>query len=118
MISEQQVAAACRIAHQVYSGQVSAPIGVASMTSDFGLNETSARIFIDDYRHLMLGRVFKRTMSAFAMRYFIEHISVEHGPHALALAVASLRAHIEYFEGHYKTTMHAQRAVVARFESA
>ena len=115
MISQQQVAASCRVASQVYSGQVSALNGIASLTSDFGLNETSARIFIDDYKHLMLGRVFKRTLSSFAMHYFIKHISDVHGPQALASAVTSLRAHIRYFEGHYKTTMHAQRAVLAEF---
>lgn len=117
MISKQQVIAACQVASQVYAGQMSAFNGVALLSSDFGLNETTARIFIDDYKHLMRGRVFKRTLSSFAMRYFIENISVEHGPQGLAHAVSALRAHIKYFEGHYKTTMHAQRAVLAMFEA-
>lgn len=117
MISEQQVEAACLVASKVYKTQLSADRGVAMLSKDFGLNETSAKIFIDDYKHLISGRIFKRTLSSAAMSYFIENIRSEYGKDGLANAVKSLRSHISYFEGHYKSTMHSQRAVLLKFES-
>ena len=108
MITEQQVEAACQLASQVFAAQISSNSGVILFSRDFGLNETSAKIFIDDYKCLMMGRVFKRTLSSYAMNHFIESIGVEHGKHGLTKAVASLREHISYFEGHYQTTRHSQ----------
>ena len=118
MITEQQVEAACLYASQVYATKLSSNKAVTLLSKDFGLNETSAKIFIDDYKHLMEGRVFKRTLSSSAMNHFIESIEVEHGNAGLMKAVTSLKAHIAYFEGHYQTTMHSQRAVLAKFETA
>lgn len=51
------------------------------------------------------------------MRYFMEQISVTRGEQGLANAVASLRAHIEYYEGHFKVTMHSFRAIADEFEA-
>ena len=56
-------------------------------------------------------------MGALAMRYFLEQILAEHGEHGLANAVTALRAHISYYEGHYKNTMFAMRAVMDDFEA-
>lgn len=117
MITEQQVEAAYQIASQVFRAQLSSNSGVTLLSRDFGLNETSAKIFIDDYKHLMTGNVFKRTLSAYAMNYFIENIGADHGRQALANAVKSLRSHITYYEGHYKVTLHAQRATLAKYEA-
>lgn len=117
MITEQQVEAACLVASQVYKAQLSPNKGVTMLSRDFGLNETSAKIFIDDYKYLITGHIFKRTLSSFAMSYFVESIWTEYGSDGLANAVKSLRSHIDYFEGHYKTTMHAQRENLLKFES-
>jgi 5-methylcytosine-specific restriction protein A len=117
MITEQQVEAACLIAGQVFATQISSNSGVNLLSRDFGLNETSAKIFIDDYKHLMMGRVFKRTLSSYAMNHFIENISFDHGRYGLEHAVTSLREHIKYFEGHYRSKMHSQRMVLAKYEA-
>lgn len=115
-ITDSQVVAACQIAKRVFDGQMKKAEGIALLTSDHGLNEATAGDFINDYKYLLEGKVFHRAMSAPAMRYFIEQIAEDRGERGQANAVKGLRAHIEYYEGHYKTTMHAMRSVADDFE--
>ena len=96
----------------MHAGHLTTADGVATLTTEFALNAATAGDFIYDYKQLMAGKVFHRAMSAPAMRYFIQQISIKHGQQALSRALASLQAHIQYYEGHYKTTLHKMRAVV------
>jgi len=115
-ITDAQVAAAYQIAKSVFDGQIKAAHGVVVLASEHGLNKATAGDFINDYKYLLEGRVFHRAMSASAMRYFLEQIFADHGVDRLKNAVASLRLHIAYFEGHYKITMHSMRSVADDLE--
>jgi 5-methylcytosine-specific restriction enzyme A len=95
-IPERQYAAACSFASLVFDGKIRESEGAAALARDFGLNQTSARDYIRDYKSLMKGRVFKRSMSAEAMDHFIEQIRIERGSHSLFQALAALRLHLEY----------------------
>lgn len=116
-ITAAQVVAAYQIAARVFDKQIKATHGVEILVSEYGLNRATAGDFINDYKCLLQGRVFHRAMSTAAIRYFMEQISVTSGKQGLANAVASLRAHIEYYEGHFKVTMHSFRAVADEFEA-
>ena len=116
-ITESQIIAACEIARQVFAGQIKSADGVSVLVNEHGLNKATAHDFIYDYKCLLQGKVFHRAMSAPAMRYFMSQIFSRHGAREPYQAVISLRAHIEYYEGHYKTTMHALRAVADEFET-
>lgn|GEM_PF-1027723 len=116
-ITAAQVVAAYQISVRVFEKQIKATHGVEILVSEHGLNRATAGDFINDYKCLLQGRVFHRAMSTAAIRYFMEQISVTSGKQELANAVASLRAHIEYYEGHFKVTMHSFRAVADEFEA-
>jgi len=115
-ISDAQFVQAYAIAKKVYDGQLSISQGIEVLHLEHGLNEASAGDFINDYKYLRRGQVFHRTMSASAMRYFIDQILAELGSTGLSNALASLRSHIQYYEGHTKTTMHRMRSVLKDFE--
>ena len=115
-ITKEQHEAACNIASRVYSKELDGKEGAALLSNDFALNETSAKDFIYDYKRLMEGKVFQRAMSASAMRHFIGQIFEKHGTRGLDNALASLRLHIDYYEGHYQCRLHLMRAVVEEFE--
>jgi len=104
------------VSSDVYFGGQSTNEGVEKLSSEFGVNKTAARFYIAIYAGLMKGKVLKRTMSASAMRHFLNQIFDVHGSPALSIALTSLRSHIKYYEGHYKTTMHAMRAVLLELE--
>lgn len=114
-ITNEQVIAACDIAGQVFDGKLKAAVGGEILAAGHGLNRTMAMDFINDYRCLLEGRVFQRAMSSGAMRYFMEQIAKDRGAAGLTNAVASLRAHIDYYEGHYNVTMHSMRSVADDF---
>jgi 5-methylcytosine-specific restriction protein A len=116
-ITEAQVAAACEMAKQVFDGHMKAAHGVAVLASEHGLNKATANDFISDYRYLLEGKVFHRAMSAPAMRHFMEQIFAEHDERGRENAITALRAHIAYYESHYKTNMYAMRAVADDFDA-
>ena len=115
-ISRTQYEAACTTASRVYDDDLKRAEGVALLSKDFALNETSANDFINDYKQLMDGKVFQRAMSAPAMRHFIGQIFEKHGTRGLDNALTSLRLHINYYEGHYRVRMHLMRAVLDEFD--
>jgi 5-methylcytosine-specific restriction protein A len=114
-ITDSQVAAAYRIAEQVFDGESKTSRGIDVLVSEHGLNRATAGDFIIAFKHLLEGKVFHRAMSAVAMRYFMEQIFATRGRENQANAVNALYAHIDYYEGHYKTTMHLFRAIAADF---
>ena len=118
-ITEAQVFAACQIAESVFDGEIKAAQGITVLVAAHGLNKATASDFINDYKHLLDGTVFKRAMSAFAMRHFMEQIFAERGEQHRNNSVVALRAHITYYEGHYKTktTMSSMRAVADDFDA-
>lgn len=116
-ITEQQVAAACEIAKQVYGDHIKQAQGVAILSREHGINPASAGDFINDYRSLRKGKLFQRAMSASAMRHFMESIFADCDMAAKENALNALQRHIAYYEGHYKTRMYAMRGVVDEFDA-
>lgn len=95
IITDEQVRAACDIAALVYAGTLKRSQGIRVLADEHGINAASAGDFIADYRYLMQGRLFHRSMSAAAMRYFFEQIAARHGDSGLRNAVGALRAHYQ-----------------------
>lgn len=114
-VTDVQVAAAYKVAQKVFEGYLKATEGVATLSSEYGLNKASAGDFINVYKYLLNGKVFQRAMSAPAMRYFMEHIFAEQDGQKKTNAVAALKAHIAYYEDHYKTTLHTMGVVADDF---
>lgn len=113
-VSEAQHVAACQVAAQVYRNQLKPAEAARFLAEKHGLNVNSARDFIDDYRHLARGEVFQRAMSGAAMKHFMEQVALNEGPLGRANAIASLQAHINYYEQSGKRT-HMMRSVLTEF---
>ena len=114
-ISYLQFEAACVVASRVYDGELRRKAGVELLSTQHGLNPTSAGDYINDYKCLMEGRVFQRAMSAPAMRFFVGHIFDHRSRSYRVNAVTALHAHISYYEGHYKRRAHAMREIAEFF---
>lgn len=115
-ITNEQVVAACEMGRRVFAGELDIKEAAETLHREDGINLASANDFINDYRHLMNGTVFHRAMSAGAMHYFMSSIFQTHGVGALSNAVQALRAHIAYWEGHYKTNAIKMRSVADEFQ--
>ncbi len=115
-ITKEQVVAACEMGRRVFAGELEIREAAETLHNSHGVNLASAHDFINDYRHLMNGNVFHRAMSAGAMHHFMSSILNTHGKDALLNAIKALRAHIEYWEGHYKTNAIKMRKVADEFQ--
>jgi hypothetical protein len=113
-ITEAQHIAACEIAAQVYQKRLRAADGIRILSGTHGINENSAKDFIDDYRHLARGEQFQRAMSGAAMKHFMEQVALREGPTAEVNAVKALQAHIRYYEKDGKRT-DVMRGVLGEF---
>ncbi|MDG9925640.1 MULTISPECIES: HNH endonuclease signature motif containing protein [unclassified Pseudomonas] len=116
-ITAHQIEEAYKVAVQVNEKVISMEVGASLLEKMHGLNISSARDFINDYRLMLQGKVFQRTMSAPAIDYFLTQIAKNNGASALEVALASVNKHILYYEGIRKVNLNAMRAVVKSHEA-
>lgn len=115
-ITSEQFAAAYTLASKVFDGAIRPEAAANELHTNYGLNKSSARDFIGQYRSLMNGTVFKRTMSAPAMEYFLSQILRERGKTVAERALSAAWEHVAYYEGIQNTTLHRFRAVLDLFK--
>lgn len=64
-----------------------------------GIGNASGWDYVNNYRYLISGQVFARTMNLYATEYFLSKIGADHGQAGLAKALKALDLHIQYYEG-------------------
>ncbi|MDF2188315.1 HNH endonuclease [Paraflavitalea sp. CAU 1676] len=106
---------AFKIANDVYVKKLRHSEGKAILVSNYGFNSNTAGDLINDFRYLMEGESFERTLNAFYANCFLEHIHELYGKPHLQKAVISLTKHIAYYEGHYRKRLLKLREVLQMF---
>lgn len=99
------------ISKKVYNASITRSEGIKLLSDGGRMNESSANDYFYDFRYLMQGKMFTRTLNADSMDYFLENILKEYGASQLNKSLAALTLHIEYYEKKQKTTMHQMRAI-------
>lgn len=115
-ITLEQISAACALASGVYDGTLKSGAAVNALHTEHGLNESSARDYINQYRAMMQGTVFKRTISAPALEHFLSQILQHRGEGAAKSALSAAWKHVEYYEALQHITLHRFRAVLESFK--
>lgn len=88
--------AAFGFADDVYANRCSASHAVSELTERHGIADATAKDFIECYRRLRRGLVYKRGLSEGATRCFLDGIESRHGSSSLAIAIQAADAHLEY----------------------
>ncbi|MCT7308640.1 HNH endonuclease [Ralstonia wenshanensis] len=96
-ITADQIRAAYEVASKVFDGELSATEGAQWLHEEQSLNLGSSRDFINNYRCLLAGRVFHRTLSLEAIDYFLRRIEADRGAEAIDMAIAAVYAHLDYY---------------------
>ncbi len=117
-ITKSQIKVAFALAEAVYDGKVKFETAAAELRDQHGLNINSARDFIGNYRHMLRGKVFKRSLSASALEYFLSGIERNRGRDAADNAVAATWKHIAYKEAIDDTCLDKLRSVVMEFQAS
>ena len=86
---------AYRYAREVYEGEIG-PEAAKKHLTRIGLNSGSAGNYINNFRHMRVGEVYKRAMSAGSTEFFLRKIAEHYGSSGLANAVRAFKAHIQY----------------------
>jgi len=64
-----------------------------------GMNPGSAQDYLLNFRQMMSGEKYTRTMRTDATKYFLENIRKDFGERQFEKALSSVAAHIEYYNG-------------------
>lgn len=115
-ITPEQVSSAYVAASSVYDGKLTFEKAANELHKKHGLNINSARDFINQFRCMMKGEVFTRTLSAYAIEYFLAKIHDERGLDALERALVAAWKHVEYYERIQRARLIKFRAVLDSFQ--
>jgi 5-methylcytosine-specific restriction protein A len=103
------------ISKKVFDGKLSVSEGTKILADDYKMNESTARDYIYNFRYLMNGKKFSRTLNADSMEYFFENFLKEYGAARLENPLIALMLHINYYERLQKITMSQMRAIHKKY---
>jgi 5-methylcytosine-specific restriction enzyme A len=104
------------IAKKVYNGTYTLTDASKILSEEHGMNTNSARDYINDFKHLMNGEEFKRTLNAPSMKFLLEQIQKEYGEERLKKALTALDLHIKYYESCHSGELKKLRQVYNDFK--
>lgn len=88
-ITLEQIKESYEIGTQVYEGDLDRRKGIEILVSR-GMSAGSAKIYINKYKWMRLGKIYKRTLSELGTQYFLEKICQKYGDEGLEKALDSL----------------------------
>ena len=95
VISPAMITKLCALGDKIYVGTL--PLAEAKRTlTKVGMSAGSAHINLNNYRAMLAGEVFKRTMKFEDFKTMLIHIKKTHGAAILKNAIKASRAHIAY----------------------
>lgn len=80
-------------AKRVVAGELAESSAIKDL-AEVGMNPASASIYVRCLRHLLVGEVFSRTISAPAAKFYLENIRADFGEDAFLRALQSVELHI------------------------
>lgn len=98
----------------VYEGKMTYNEGKMLLTSK-GMNSNSAADYINDFKYMIEGDKFTRTLNAPSIEYFLENIYNDYGISKLSTALSALERHIEYYESFGKGKLNKVRSIYEKF---
>jgi 5-methylcytosine-specific restriction protein A len=109
--SEYQIRVAEESASDVFDKKLSMADGVRHLVDAHGFNANSAKDFIANYRCMLQGRLFQRSLGAATVDHYLTSIASKRGGHFLALAISAIDQHIVYYESVVGQALPGLRAV-------
>jgi 5-methylcytosine-specific restriction protein A len=98
-ISDEMIKQSYIIAKRVYEEKLTLTDGADTLHKQFHLDEGSAKTFINNFRCLITGQQYTRTMNGNATKYYLQNILNDFGYNILENALQAVNFHILYYEG-------------------
>ena len=106
---------AYKISKKVYEDKMTLSEGTKYIANDGRMNRGSAHDYIYNFRYLIQGKKFSRTLNVSTMEYFFANFLKDYGVLRLENPLSALMQHIEYYEGKRNTTMHLMRGIHKKY---
>lgn len=111
-ITKDKIEAIYSVAKQIYSGTLPRTIGNDKLTKDTGMKKSSVSFYTSAFLYMMEGKEYKRTISLFATRYYLEHIRQDFGKDTLDKALEAVRKHIQYYKSKTGSNLPGQENLI------
>jgi len=98
-ITNEQIHEAYTQSKRVYVHKITATEGKDNVVKATGMSEGSASGYINTFVKIMEGAGYTRTINAYGTDYYLENIKKDYGVDVLLTAIASVKKHLEYYEG-------------------
>lgn len=85
------------LAQKVYHKESSIKQAIRIVASNELMAESSAKIYINIFKDLMVGVAHKRAMNEFSTLYFLESIYADYGRKQFVKAIHSTTGHVDYY---------------------
>ena len=111
-ITHNQIHEAYAQAKRVLSGELTISDAKSNVANTTGMNEGSAHGYINTFLKIMDGTGYTRTINAYGTDYYLTNIKNDYGREALLNAIASIKKHLEYYEGVGKSSQPKIHAIL------
>jgi predicted HNH restriction endonuclease len=114
-IDNKLVPLAYDLSIQVYKNEIKLSEAVRELSAKNQMNENSARDYINNFKYLLEGRQFTRTLNQYSMNYFLNRIYEDFGKEGINNAIQALEKHVDYYEGKQNAKMRGMRKLIQEF---
>ncbi|CAB5502903.1 5-methylcytosine-specific restriction enzyme A [Bathymodiolus thermophilus thioautotrophic gill symbiont] len=84
---------------RVHSNEISLKEASNIIAEATGMKEGSAHVYVNTFIKIMLGTGYKRTINSYGVDYYLKNIKKDFDIEILLTAIASIKKHLEYYEG-------------------
>lgn len=103
------------ISKKVYEKKLDYKEGANLLFEKNKLNINSAKDYIYNFKYLMEGKAFKRTLNAYSMEYFIASIKKDYSNDQFNKALSTLEGHILYYESCHSSPLYKLRSILKKY---
>jgi len=114
-IENYLVPLAYEISKKVFEGKMKLKEGKQIIVGENKMNPNSAADYINNFKYLLQGKRFTRTLNYFSMDYFLSNIYRDYGRMGLSNSINALKKHKDYYEGQQNVTMRKMRQLVNKY---
>lgn len=116
-ITKREITPLYDMAKRVYHKKIQIEPAISSLVISYGINKNSMKDYINCFKAMMEGKVYKRTINNEATSYYLQEILKDYGTEQLKKAINSVQAHVEYYSLQGKGNLASTRRIISQFNT-
>ncbi len=96
-ITTEMIERLYQLSKDVYNGNISKEDALGSISNEFDINTNSATDYINNFKYLVEGKKYCRTLSAKGTKLYLENIKNDFSNEIFNNALLAVQLHIDYY---------------------